>query len=62
MLKLKTEYIDVKNTRHNVEHVIVPADDNNRERVISDLFRSLTRLGRRIPNTSAQPCQRPEQI
>ena len=50
MVNLKTEYTDIKEVKHNVEHLTVPADDkNSRERIIEELLNILTRTGKRIP-------------
>lgn len=37
MADLKTEYTDVKNIRHKVEHVISENAKNSRERIIKEL-------------------------
>lgn len=50
MVNLKTEYTDVKDVKHNVEHCTVPADDkNSKERIMEELLIALTRKGRRTP-------------
>jgi len=50
MLKLKTEYTDVKDKKHKVEHLVV-SDENKKERdqVVEELLLALTRPVKRIP-------------
>lgn len=43
MEKLKTEYVDIGAVTHPVEHIVVPIDDENRERIIETLFDILTK-------------------
>lgn len=38
MAKLKTEYVDMGAVTHPVEHIVVPSDDENRERIIETLY------------------------
>lgn len=44
MSKLRTEYTDIKNVKHRVEHVIV-TDGNNKskEQLLEELFIALTK-------------------
>ena len=50
MANLKTEYIDVKDKKHQVEHLIVSDDEkDNRERIVEELLHALTKTGKRIP-------------
>ena len=43
MAQLKTEYTDLKNVNHHVEHVIVPeSDKKSREQIMEELFNALT--------------------
>lgn len=50
MINLKTEYTDIKDVKHHVEHFTVPADDkNSRERIVEDLLNALTRQGKPTP-------------
>ena len=49
MINLKTEYTDVKDKKHKVEHHIVSDEDkNDKERVVEELFHALTKSGKRI--------------
>jgi len=50
MDNLKKEYTDIKEIKHNVEHIIIVSDkeNNSRERIIEDLFHALTRPSKRI--------------
>lgn len=44
MTNLKTEYTDVKDIKHKVEHFIVSNNDgNSRERVVEELLHALTK-------------------
>ena len=50
MVNLKTEYTDIKDVKHNVVHLTVPADDkNSKEQIVEELLNALTRPGKRIP-------------
>ena len=50
MAHLKREYTDIKNIKHNVEHITLSTDDkNNKEQIIEELFYVLTKSDRRIP-------------
>jgi hypothetical protein len=50
MTNLKTEYTDVKENKHKVEHhVVSEKDGNSKEQVIEELLHALTRPGKRIP-------------
>jgi len=49
MINLKTEYTDVKDKKHQVEHLIVADENkNDRDRVVEELLHALTRPGKRI--------------
>lgn len=49
MDNLKKEYTDIKNRKHKVEHLTVSGKgDSSRERIVEELFRALTRTGKRI--------------
>lgn len=42
MSDLPNEYTDTKGIRHEVKHLIVPAEDkNSKDRIIEELFRLL---------------------
>lgn len=45
MAELQTEYVDVKNIRHKVEHFTTLKEEAERQGVIDELFRILTRSG-----------------
>lgn len=48
MAKLKTEYTDVKDIKHHVEHTTVTEDDRkNREQILEELFIALTKKDKR---------------
>lgn len=50
MSNLKQEYTDTKDRTHRVEHIVVlPDDQNSRERIIDELFQALARTGKKIP-------------
>lgn len=50
MANLKNEYIDIKDIKHKVEHLIIPTKTkNSKERVIEELFTALTRTSRHMP-------------
>lgn len=48
MAKLKTEYTDVKDVKHQVQHTTV-ADEGrkNKEQILEELFTALTKKDRR---------------
>lgn len=49
MMNLMTEYTDIKDVKHNVQHLTVPTDDkNNREQIVEELLNALTKPGKRI--------------
>lgn len=50
MPKLKTEYTDRKNVKHQVEHILI-ADENkkNDEQILDELIKALERKEKRIP-------------
>jgi len=44
MANLIKEYIDIKEIKHNVEHIILSsATKNSKEQITEELFRALTR-------------------
>ena len=48
MANLTKEYTDIKDIKHNVEHLLVTADDNNsKEHILAELLSTLTRSSRR---------------
>ena len=48
MRNLITEYTDIKDKKHKVEHLIVSDENkNDRERVVEELLLALTRPGKR---------------
>lgn len=50
MANLKSEYLDIKDIKHKVEHLIMSSDDkNSKERIIEELFSALARSSRHIP-------------
>lgn len=50
MAELKKEYVDIRDRRHKVEHLINSNEDkNNQERILQELFYVLTKKGRRKP-------------
>lgn len=50
MDNLKKEYTDVKNKKHRVEHISASAEDkSNKEQIVEELIKALTRPGKRIP-------------
>lgn len=47
MVNLRTEYTDIKDVKHNVEHRTLPdADKNSRERIVEELINVLTGQGK----------------
>ena len=49
MAKLKTEYTDVKDVKHHVEHLTVTESDNmDREQILEELFAAMTKKDKRI--------------
>ncbi len=47
---LKTEYTDIKDIKHKVEHHTVSnKEDNSKEQVMEELYLALTKHGKRIP-------------
>ena len=45
-----TEYTDVKDIKHKVEHLTAPdIDGHNEERIVEELLNALTRPNKRIP-------------
>lgn len=50
MAQLKTEYTDVKDVKHQVEHVIVTENDKkSREQLMEELYSALARKNSPIP-------------
>lgn len=44
MTKLKTEYTDVKDVKHQVQHTTVAEEDRkNKEQILEELFAALTK-------------------
>ena len=43
MADLKREYTDIKNIKHNVEHIVLSNDKNNREQIVEEIFCILAR-------------------
>lgn len=48
MAELKTEYVDIGAVTHPVEHIVIPSDGENRERIIETLYDILTKP-RKVP-------------
>lgn len=49
MTNLSKEYVDIKNVKHKVEHLIVSTETkNSKERIIEELFNALTRASRHM--------------
>lgn len=47
MAELKKEYIDIRDRRHKVEHLMAsPEDKNHKEQIIQELFYLLTKTDR----------------
>ena len=38
MADLKREYTDIKNVKHNVEHIVLSNDKNSKEQMIEEIF------------------------
>ena len=50
MANLKEEYIDTRDRTHKVEHILVPPEDKAaRDRIVDELFQTLTRTGKKRP-------------
>lgn len=50
MAHLTTEYTDIRDVKHIVEHFTVSVDDkSDREQVIDELLYVLTKPGKRVP-------------
>ena len=48
MAKLKTEYTDVKDVKHQVQHTTVSEEDRkNKEQILEELFTALTKKDKR---------------
>ena len=49
MANLKTEYIDARDVKHDVEHLTVAEDGNpNREQLLEELYTALAKSDKRI--------------
>lgn len=49
MAHLKREYTDIKNIKHNVEHITLSTDDkNNKEQIIEEIFYILAKSNKHI--------------
>ena len=50
MIKLVSEYTDIKDIRHSVEHLtMTDTDDTGKESIIEALYLALTRTGKPVP-------------
>ena len=50
MLTLRTEYTDVKDVKHHVEHILAAGNERqSREQLIEELYTALTREYKKIP-------------
>lgn len=50
MAVLAKEYVDTKDVKHKVEHLVLSADDkNSREQLLEELFRVLTKPRKHAP-------------
>lgn len=50
MANLVQEYMDIKNVKHKVEHLVISMDEKgNRERIIEEVFQALTRPSKHMP-------------
>ena len=50
MADLRSEYTDMKDVKHRVEHLTLPVEDKfNRERIIEELLYALTKPVKQIP-------------
>lgn len=50
MANLLKEYIDIKDMKHKVDHLVISADDkNSKERIVEELFNALARPVRHMP-------------
>ncbi len=51
MANLRTEYTDVKDVKHNVEHITVTDSDKKAyEQILEELLNALTRKDKRLPS------------
>ena len=49
MSKLRTEYTDIKDIKHKVQHSTVDSDvQKNREQIVEELLNALSRKNKRI--------------
>ncbi len=46
MVKLTTEYTDIKNIQHKVEHIIPKDDENVKERIAEELCNILSKTAK----------------
>ena len=48
--ELRSEYIDIKDVKHHVEHLTVTeSSGQSRDQILEELFAALTKKGKRIP-------------
>lgn len=48
MADLKREYTDIKNVKHNVEHIVLSHDKNNKKQMIEEIFYVLAKTNKHI--------------
>ncbi|MGN1107196.1 MAG: hypothetical protein ACI4RH_11130 [Huintestinicola sp.] len=49
MIKLANEYVDIKNIKHNVEHIILPEKDNiSKDRILEEILLALVRKPKKV--------------
>jgi len=48
MADLKREYTDIKNVKHNVEHIVLSNDKNSKEQMIEEIFYVLAKTNKHI--------------
>ena len=48
MADLKRGYTDIKNVKHNVEHIVLSHDKNNKEQMIEEIFYVLAKTNKHI--------------
>jgi len=48
MAKLREEYVDIRDVKHKVAHVVIPDEDDNRARITQELIDALTKPNKRI--------------
>lgn len=55
MTNLMKEYTDIKNVKHKVEHLVLPADDtDSKEQILKELFHALTRSHKHMDFTECE--------